>query len=140
MTVTEYAKPLPAPLHRELTKPFWEAAQRHELIIPRCKRCGEFFWYPRELCPHCLSFDWEWQRVQGKGRVYTFTIVRQPQYPAFNADVPYVFAIIQLNEGIRMVSNVVGCPVEEVKVDMPVEVTFDDVTPECTLFKFKPAS
>ena len=136
--VAEYKKPLPRALHPELTKPFWEAAKRRELIIPRCKSCGELFWYPRELCPNCAAMNIEWQRVTGKGRVYTFTVVRQPQDAEFNEDVPYIYAIIQMDEGIRMISNVVGCPVEDVKIDMPVEVTFDDVTPEWTLPKFKP--
>ena len=75
----------------------------------------------------------------GKGRLYTYTVVRQPQNPSFNEDVPYSYAIVQLDEGVRVISNVVGCPVEELKVDMPLEVVFEDVTPDWTLFKFKPA-
>lgn len=136
---TEYKKPVPRPLHPELTKPFWEAAKRHELLIPRCKICSKYFWYPREECPYCLRQGWDWHVATGKGRLYTYTVVRQPQNPAFNEDVPYIYAIVQLDEGVRMISNVVGCPVEELKVDMPLEVVFEDVTPDWTLFKFKPA-
>lgn len=141
MTTSEYRKPLPRGEDPALTDPFWEAVKRHELLIPRCVKCNKFFWYPRQECPHCMQRDWNWEKVSGKGRLHTFTIVRQPQNPSFNDDVPYVYAIVQLDEGVRMVSNVIGCKIpEDVKVDMALEVTFDDVTAEQTLFKFKPVS
>ncbi len=136
---TKYKKPLPRPEAPELTKPFWEATKRHELVLPRCKDCDHFFFYPREVCPVCLSPKLEYARVSGKGRLHTFTVVRQPVNPAFNDDVPYIYAVIQLDEGPRMVSNLVECSIEDAKVDMPVTVVFDDVTPEWTLVKFKPA-
>ena len=134
---TEYKKPLPRQISPKLTQPFWDAAKRHELIIPRCKSCGEYFWYPREECPNDLSPDVEWAKVSGKARLYTFTVVQQPQSAAFREDVPYIYAIVQLEEGVRLISNVVA-PIEDVKVDMPLEVMFDDVTPDWTLVKFKP--
>ena len=136
---TEYKKPLPRPLIAKLTKPFWAGTKRHELLIPRCTWCNRFFWYPREECPYCQDRNWEWQSSTGKAGLYTFTVVRQPQNEAFLDDVPYIYAMVQLDEGVRMISNVVGCLVGEVKVDMPLEVTFEDVTPDYTLFKFKPA-
>ena len=137
--MADYAKPLPRPMDPKLTQPFWEAAKRHELIIPRCRSCSRYFWYPRQACPRCLKEDWEWTPASGRGRLYSYTVVRQPQNPAFQEDVPYAYAIVQLEEGVRMISNVVGAPVEELRVDMPLAVTFDDVTPEQTLVKFKPA-
>ncbi len=137
--ITEYKKPLPLPANPELTKPFWEAAKRHELVLPRCQKCGHFFWYPRQVCPVCLSPELEWAVVSGKGRLHTFTVVRQPANPAFNNDVPYIYAVVQLNEGPMMISNLVECSVEDAKVDMPVTVVFDEVTAEWTLVKFKPA-
>ena len=100
--------------------------------------CSELFFYPRELCPACLSADLEWVPVSGKGRVYSYTIVHQPAHPAFREDAPHVFAIIQPDEGVRMTSNIVECPIEDVEVDMRVCATFDDVTPEVTLIKFRP--
>lgn len=136
---TEYKKPLPRPMHPELTKPFWEAAKRHELVMPRCKTCDHLFFYPREECPRCLSTNLEWAKVTGRGRLYSYTVVRQPANPAFNDDVPYVYAVVQLEEGPRMVSAVVDCPLEELQVDMPLVAVFDDVTPEWTLVKFKHA-
>ena len=135
----EYNKPLPRPLNPELTRPFWEAAKRHELVMPRCKTCDQLFFYPRSECPRCLGSDLEWVPVSGRGRLHSFTIINQPVNAAFRDDVPYVYAVVQLIEGPRMISNLVECDVESVSVDMPVEVVFDDVTPEWTLVKFKPA-
>jgi uncharacterized OB-fold protein len=137
---TEYSKPLPRPISPELTRPFWEAAKRHELVMPRCKTCDHLFFYPRLECPRCLSNHLEWMRVSGRGRLHTYTIVYQPANAAFRDDTPYIYAVVQLDEGPRMVSNVVQCDLDATKVDMPLEAIFDDVTPECTLVKFKPAS
>jgi len=134
----EYNKPLPRPLDPELTRPFWEAAKRHELVMPRCKTCDQLFFYPRSECPRCLGSDLEWVGVSGRGRLHSFTIVNQPANAAFRDDVPYVYAVVQLIEGPRMISNLVEYDVESVSVDMPVEAVFDDVTPEWTLVKFKP--
>jgi uncharacterized OB-fold protein len=137
---TEYSKPLPRPLSPELTRPFWEAAKRHELVMPRCKTCDQLFFYPRSECPRCLSTHLEWTRVSGRGRLHTYTVVYQPANAAFRDNTPHIYAVVQLDEGPRMVSNVVQCAVDAVRVDMPLEAIFDDVTPEWTLVKFKPAS
>jgi uncharacterized OB-fold protein len=136
---TEYRKPLPNPLNLEVTKPFWEAAKRHELLMPRCQQCNRLFFYPREACPNCLSPDIGWETVSGKGKLYSYTIINQPANPAFRADAPYIYGIVELDEGPRMVTNLVDCPLDEVKVDMPVTVAFDDVTEDVTLIKFRPA-
>jgi uncharacterized OB-fold protein len=137
---TEYTKPLPRPLSPELTRPFWEAIKRHELMIPRCKTCGHVFFYPRSECPRCLSNNVEWMHVSGRGRLHTYTVVYQPANAAFRDDTPYIYAVVQLDEGPRMVSNIVQCNLDDVRVDMPLEAIFDDVTPEWTLVKFKPTS
>jgi uncharacterized OB-fold protein len=137
---TASSKPLPRPISPEVTRPFWEAAKRHELVMPRCTTCDHLFFYPRSECPRCLSNHLEWVRVSGRGRLHTYTIVYQPANAAFRDDTPYIYAVVQLDEGPRMVSNVVQCDLDAVKVDMPLEAIFDDVTPECTLVKFKPAS
>lgn len=136
---TDYKKPLPRPGNAELTKPFWDAAKRRQLVLQRCKTCSNLFFYPREVCPRCLSPELEWVPVSGKGRVYSYTVVHQPQHTGFQQDVPYIFALIQLEEGPRMVSNLVECPIDKVKVDMPVVAVFDAVTPAVTLVKFRPA-
>jgi uncharacterized OB-fold protein len=135
----EYNKPLPRPLHPEFTRPFWEAAKRHELVMPRCKTCDHLFFYPRSECPRCFSDNIEWVPVSGRGRLYSFTIVNQPANPAFRDDAPHAYAVVQLDEGPRLVSNIVECDLEALAVDMPLVAVFDDVTPEWTLVKFKPA-
>ena len=138
--MAEYSKPLPRAEHPDLTAPFWEAAKRHELVIPRCKKCNAYFWYPREACPICLQNDWEWVPVSGKGRAHTYTVVYQPQNPGFNEDVPYAYTIVQLDEGVRIISNIVNCKIpDDLHVDMPLQAVFEDVSPEWTLVKFKPA-
>ena len=136
---SSYKKPLPRPENRGLTKPYWDAIKRHELVMQRCKKCDNFIFYPREQCPTCFSQNLEWAPVSGKGRVHAYTIVYQTAHPAFQEDAPHVLALIQLDEGVRMISNVVGCSPEAVRVDMQVVTEFDDVTPEWTLVKFKPA-
>ena len=136
---TEYNKPLPVPINPQLTAPFWEGARRGELVLPRCRTCSTVFFYPRELCPECLSSNLDWVAASGRGRVYSYTIVHQPAHPSFRADSPYLYAIVQLDEGVRMVSNVVDCPHDELAINMPVVAVFDAVTPETTLVKFRPA-
>ena len=136
---TEYTKPLPRPLSPALTRPFWEAAKRHELLMPRCTMCDHVFFYPRSECPRCLSANLEWVKVSGRARLHSFTIVQQPANTAFRDDVPYVYAVVQLDEGPRLVSNIVQCDIDTLRVDMPLEAVFDDVTPEWTLVKFTPA-
>ena len=144
MTKNNYNKPLPIPggpfgaTSKEFTKPFWEATKRHELLMPRCKNHNGFFFYPRDLCPVCLSPDIEWAKVTGKGRVYAYTVVYQPNDPLFAEDAPYPYAVIQLDEGARMISNVIEIDPEKVEIDMRVEAVFEDITDEWTLVKFKP--
>jgi uncharacterized OB-fold protein len=136
----EYTKPVPRPLNPELSQPFWEAAQRHHLVLPRCTRCGRYHFYPREVCPYCFSPNLEWVPASGRGRLYTYTVIHQPENRAFQADVPYAHCVVRLDEGVMMMSNVVGCRIpDDLRVDMPLEAVFDDVTAEWTLVKFKPA-
>ena len=135
--MAEYKKPLPRPT--AASAPFWEATKRHELQIQRCGSCGAHIFYPREVCPECLSSSLQWLKVSGKGMVYSYTIAQAPTHPAFAEDVPYVIAIVELAEGPHLTTNIIGCKPEDVRVGMPVVATFDDVTPEMTLVKFRPA-
>jgi uncharacterized OB-fold protein len=135
-----YQKPLPRPANPELTKPFWEAAKRHEFVLPRCRRCSRYHFFPRELCPYCFSRDIEWTQSSGRAHLYSYAIINQPPNPTFAGDVPYVYAIVQLVEGVLMPSNIVQCSIPDgLRIDMPLTAVFDDVTPEWTLLKFKPA-
>jgi len=131
----DYKKPLPY-IHEE-TRPYWEGAKKHELRIQRCRICGRYYFYPRDFCPVCFSFDVEWVRVSGRGTVYSYTICERGA-PGFEEDVPYNLAIIELEEGPRMMSNLVDCPEGGPEVGMAAEVVFDDVTEEVTLPKFRP--
>ena len=133
----KYAKPLPRV--DEESKGFWEACRRHELYLQRCHDCGRLRYYPRALCPSCLSDRTNWVRSAGTGTVYTFTITHQNQSAGFRDSLPYVMAYVELAEGVRMLSNIVGCAPDHVRIGMPVEVVFEDVTPDVTLPKFKPA-
>ncbi len=133
--MSDYIKPLPKPT--PASRPFWDAARRHELTLQRCGGCKKFIYYPRDRCPHCLSKDLSWERVSGRGTIYSYTVVRRASSRAF-ADAPYVLAIVELDEGPRMTTNIVAPP-EQLKIGMPVTAFFDDVTPEHTLVKFKPA-
>ncbi len=134
--MTEYRKPVPAPTVE--TKPFWDYCKRHELRMQKCGQCGHIRYPPSMFCPKCQSMQAEWSRLTGKGKVYSFIIVRFLYDRAFRNDIPYVVATIELEEGPRIMSNVTGCNVEDVKVDMPVEVYYEDITDEFALPKFKP--
>lgn len=129
-----YEKPLP--VIDPGTEPFWNAARAHRLSIPRCRSCGRHHFYPRELCPHCHSDDIEWCDASGRGTVYSYTIARRPAGPAFAPDVPYVVALITLDEDVRMLTNIVTDDVEAVRIGSRVAVRFDDVTAEVALPKF----
>lgn len=127
----------PVPVIDPGTKPFWDAARAHRLMVPHCRSCDRPHFYPRELCPFCHSDDLEWVELSGKGEVYSYTIARKPAGPIFAADVPYVIAMIALDEGPRMLTNIVTDDVEALRIGDRVMVSFDDVTPELTLPKFK---
>lgn len=137
--MTEYAKPLPTPDAE--TQPFWDACREHELRAQRCTACNKFRWPPSPLCPHCRSWDFEWTQLPGAGEVYSYVVVHYSAVPAFAAEMPYIVARIALDgtdSAMRLTSNVIDCPPEEVKPGMRVHVVFEDVTPEITLPKFRP--
>lgn len=134
----EYEKPLPFP--SPWSRPFWEGCRRHELLIQHCKDCGANIFYPKLFCSSCLSPNLEWIRSSGRGRIYTFTTVYSYAPTQFANDVPYVIAVIRLEEGVQLMSNIVDGALEQVKCDMEVEVVFDDVTEDFTLPKFRPVT
>ena len=133
----KYAKPLPT--IDEETRPWWEALQRHELYIQKCRECGHTQYFPRAQCTACLSSNSEWVRCSGRGKIYTFTATYQNPIPGFRESLPYIMAYVELDEGPKMLTNIVDCRPDQVKIGMPVEVVYEDVTPEVTLAKFRPA-
>lgn len=136
---TQQARPKPLPLPTPITQPFWDAAKQHRLSLQYCTSCGRYVFYPRAICPYCGASELEWRDASGRGTVYSFTIARRPTARSFEPDVPYVIAIVELEEGPHMMTNVVGCAPEEVRIGMAVEATFEEASDEITLVKFRPA-
>ena len=133
-----YTKPLPNPSPE--AQRYWEGTKKHELWLPYCRPCAAAYWYPRDFCPRCGSRDVEWRRASGRGTVYTFAIQYRAWHPGWNDDVPYVTALIDLEEGPRIYSNIIGVEADpkNLRCEMPVEVVFEDVSDEITLPKFRP--
>lgn len=127
--------PLPQPT--ELTRPFWAAAREHRLLIQRCKACAEHCFYPRPLCPHCGEEALEWVEASGRGTLYSYTVARRPTSRAFTDRVPYVIAIVELEEGPHMTTNIVESDPESLRVGDPVEAVFEDVADEIALVYFR---
>ena len=141
MTVSESAvrapqKPLPVASPESAR--FWQGAKEHRLLIPHCNACKKFWFPPSRLCPHCLSDDSDWESVSGHGKIYSFVVFHRVYHPAFAGEVPYVVAIVELEEGPRMLTNIVGVPVDQVRCNIPVGVVFDDVSAEVAVPKFTP--
>jgi len=131
-------RPLPIVADIE-TKPFWEGCARGELLLQRCLDCGAVRHPPSPICRSCLSSHQEWVPASGNAAVYTFVVVHHAFHAAFEEEVPYVVAIVELEEGPHMLSNVVDVPPEGVEIGMPLRVCFDRVSDEVTLPKFRPA-
>jgi uncharacterized OB-fold protein len=129
----------PVPVADLDTKPFWDYCKQHEFRVQKCLKCGKLFYPPNSVCFNCLNTTSEWVKLSGKGQVYSFIIVHRRYHPAFAKEIPYTVAIIETEEGVRMLSNIIECKPEAVKIGMPVQVVFDDVSPEFSLPKFKPA-
>jgi uncharacterized OB-fold protein len=137
--VAQYTKPLPAPDPE--TARFWEGCREHKLLAQKCSSCYAFRWPPRDLCPECRSWDYEWVPLAGTAKVCSFVVVHHVTVPAFADDAPYAVAHVMLDgtdDKVRLTTNIIDCPWEQVRVGMPVTVVFEDVTPEVTLPKFRP--
>lgn len=134
--MTDDGRPLPQP--SAVTQPFWDGARRHELWIQRCQACGTHLFYPRRLCTTCGSADLDWVEASGRGSVFTYTIARRATHPAFADRVPYVIAVVELEEGPKLTTNIVGVDPDDVRIDMPVVVTYEDAD-DVSLVNFRPA-
>ena len=129
MTAETAARPAPQPT--ELSRPFWDACRDHRLIVQQCGECGTYVFIPQAFCPACLSTDLRWVESRGTGTIVTFTVVWRPQTPAF--DVPYVVAVVRVDEGYEMVTNVVDADPDDVRIGAAVAVCFVDVDFNVTL-------
>lgn len=131
------APPRPLPEGDRTLAPFFAAAKVHRLVVQRCARCGAMRFPPRELCTGCLSTDVDWAEVSGRGEIFSFNVMHQVYHPAFAHEVPYAVVVVKLAEGPKMISNLIDCPPEEIRIGMPVEVVFEEMTDEITLPKFR---
>lgn len=129
---------IPLPRPTALSKPYWEGCQRGVLRVQRCRDCGEHVFIPEPLCTGCSSQNLEWVDTSGRGSVYSFTVVHRPQRPEFR--VPYTVAIVEMDEGWHMLSNLVDIAPEAVKIGMKVEVSFEKMSEQITLPYFRPAT
>lgn len=129
-----YEKPLP--IIDPDTAPYWKASTEHRLLIKYCRDCGKHHFYPRELCPHCHSDAVDWVQAKGTGAIYSFTIARRPAGPAFKPDAPYVVAIVELDEGPRMMTNITGSPPDSIRIGQRVAVAYEDINADVSLPKF----
>jgi len=132
-----YTKPLPTV--DNWNRGFWAAAKEQRLAAPECKACGHLFFPPGAVCPRCLSDQLGWRTLSGKGQVESWTVFHQLYYKGFANELPYNVAVIRLDEGISLMSNVVGIANDRLKAGLKVEVVFEPATDEITIPKFKPA-
>ena len=132
---TEHPVPMPPILWDNMG--FWEGIKGHELVFQRCKECGTWLHPPRPVCPKCRSLEKEWARSTGKGTVYSWATYVESPHPSFKA--PYSVVLMEMDEGVRLVSNMVDIEPQEIFIGMPVEVVFDDIAEGLTLPKFRKA-
>jgi uncharacterized OB-fold protein len=135
MSTPPVAKPIP-PVTPALA-PYFAAARAGRLVVQRCTGCGALRFPPRELCSACLATDATWQEVSGRGEIFSYYVMHQVYHPGFAAEVPYAVVVVKLEEGPKLTSNLVDCPPGEIAVGLPVEVVFEEVSPEVTLPKFR---
>lgn len=129
----------PLPKTDGVAAPYWQALRERRIELPRCEACAHFHFPPRAFCPHCHGRKLTWQAVEGRGRVYTFTVVHKPTLPYFMASAPYVYALVELGCGIRLPTMLVDCPPDAVRVGDVVEPVFVEASDAVTLLHFRPA-
>jgi uncharacterized OB-fold protein len=134
----QYQKPLPA--ISSLNQPYWEGLKRRELRMQCCGGCGRVWFPPSPLCPRCWSRQFTWKRLAGRGRVNSWVVFHQAYFKAYEHDLPYNVAEVELDEGPRILTNLVEVANDAIRAGMPVEIVFDDVTGDITLAKFKPVA
>jgi uncharacterized OB-fold protein len=132
-------RPLPQPTTPE-AMPYWEGAREGKLMLPRCQACAKAFFYPRVVCPFCASRDITWIQASGRGRLYSFAIAHQIMNKAFRVKPPVILAMVELEEGPRLLTNLVNVAADPgtLHCDMPVEVVFEKLTAEISLPMFQP--
>lgn len=133
-----YSKPLPAV--SELNRSFWDALRNRMLLLPKCNACGVVWYPPSPFCPDCWCKDFIWKRLSGKGRVNSWVVFHQAYFSSLKDDIPYNVAEVELDEGPRLLTNLVDVSNDKIEGGMIVEIVYDDVTENVTLAKFRPAT
>ena len=123
-----------------LEEPFWSYIQKGRLSIQRCAACGQFRHPPQPICARCSSFDDEWVEVSGQATLYSFTVVHHPVHPAIESWVPYATGVVELAEGVRMVSLITGIALDRIRVGMKLKCAFKRMAPDFQLPVFEPAA
>ena len=129
---------IPTPTLYEWNRPFFAAGSEGKLMLQRCLRCKQLIYYPRMVCPSCLSPEYEWETLSGRGTVYSFAVVWRPNHPAFADQIPITLAVVELDEGPQMVTTLVDCAADRVEIGMEVTVVFDTIADGIALPKFAP--
>jgi uncharacterized OB-fold protein len=135
--MTESTYPLPLPELEGLHKEFYDHCKNHALHFQRCTDCSAFRHVPREMCAECGSWNWAWAASSGRGQVFTWTVVVRPMHPDFVDACPYAPIVVEMEEGVRLLSIATDVSPEDLEIGMEVEVVYDDVTDEITLPKFR---
>ena len=129
--------PAPSPAVNPETTEFWTATQQGRLLLKRCRDCGTVIWYPRAICPECASLETEWFEAAGRGRVYSYTVNRRGE-GAYQGVPPFVLAYVELDEGPRLMTNIVAATESELAVGLTVEVVFHGTPDGPALPRFQP--
>jgi uncharacterized OB-fold protein len=129
----------PLPRVNDTSRPYWDGVQAGKLLLQRCRACGSFVHYPRAWCPACWKTDLEWVESRGKGRIVTFTVVHQA-LESYAGDVPYVLAVVRLDEGQQIMTNIVEVDPSQVRVELAVEVVFEERAGGFRVPQFRPVS
>jgi len=133
------AKPFPfAPKTTHDERPFWEGCAKHKLLFQRCTQCGRVRHPASFVCPHCSSFACDWNESAGRGTLYSYVVFRRAFHPAFEGKLPYVVASVDLNEGVRLLTNITGCDTNDLRCGQAVEVEFFDREEGGALPLFRP--
>ncbi len=133
--MSEVARPEPKPT--EYSEGFWAGVRRGELVIQRCTNCERLRHYPQPMCPDCHSVDFDWAPVTGRGVIYSYTVAHRAFHPAWKDDVPYVLATIELEEGVRMLTDLIGIDPNTVKIGQQVEVYFEELPGQGMMPRFR---
>lgn len=129
----------PLPVRSAESAPYWDGLREERVLMQRCVPCDRLQFYPRPFCRHCGGTELAWDQMSGRGTIYTYTIIHRAPFEAFQADVPYAYAVVELEEGPRVVCTIVTDDLDALRVDQPVTAVFDAVTDAVTLLRFTPS-